>query len=490
MKNERSFLVLLGLFTAFVLAGHFRPYYVTRGYIPNDFGAFYCGGKAVLHRADPYRVEPILSCERGLTKVDPRWQKIMSTSGVVPAPLPGYDFIFLAPFSALPVRLAVMILGVLLIAATLLTGYSLARMSALPFSAAFAVAFMGITYGASPLGQIAILAIAALAVAALLLRLGKQQWAACAAAAALIEPHLGIPVVVAMFIFVPRVRLTIALFVAGLALCAAAAVGTRGIAEYPAFLSLHARAEVSESYQYSLTWLMHALGASPKASLVWGSLSSLILFAVCIAVLSRNREGAVSSGAVILLPAAFAVFGGTFMHSSQITAALLAAVVLVQPPALLLTPMLGAALLTAPYSDIHTLAALPSLVLALLAAWCVTFFPEHVWNPGTAARKAFAVTLVGAAITALLFALRVVHPPETAPGISFVADPNAFASIGWGQMMDAEAAQDRTPLFYYLLLKMPAWVGVAMTLWLSSRTLLGHVEIPGVSLAETRRSAT
>jgi hypothetical protein len=141
------FLLLLAVLTAFDLVGHLRPY-ATRGFVPEDFGAFYCAGKVVLQRHDPYRVEPLLDCERQLALIDPRWEGELTNEGVNAAPLPGYDFIPLAALAALPARLAVAIFGLLLLGVTALTGYCLARMSALPPIAAFAIAFVGITYGA------------------------------------------------------------------------------------------------------------------------------------------------------------------------------------------------------------------------------------------------------------------------------------------------------------------------------------------------------
>src|SRR5579884_1561266 len=51
----------------------------------NDFTAFYCAGSVVRAHADPYLVEPLRGCERGLDEFPgaPAWH-------VVPAPFPGY----------------------------------------------------------------------------------------------------------------------------------------------------------------------------------------------------------------------------------------------------------------------------------------------------------------------------------------------------------------------------------------------------------------
>ena len=70
---------------------------------PTDFRAFYCGGAALARGANPYRVEPLRSCER----------ETLAQSGlhmderhVLPAPFPPYALLAFAAFSVLPFRTA------------------------------------------------------------------------------------------------------------------------------------------------------------------------------------------------------------------------------------------------------------------------------------------------------------------------------------------------------------------------------------------------
>jgi hypothetical protein len=468
-RGERIFLFLLALLTVVVVAGHMRPY-LTRDFVPTDFGAFYCGGKTVLQRQDPYRVQPLLDCERRLAAVDRRWNSNL-IEGVSAVPLPGYAFLPLAALAMLPPRLAVLVFGFLLLAATAVIGYCLARMSALPLSAAFAVAFIGIGYNATALGQIAPFAIASVAAGALLLRLGKQRWAVLAASAALIQPQFGLPIMISSFLFLPRVRILIGLIVLTLTLGTFVTVGTRGAIEYPSFLSIHARSEVNSPYQYSLTWVAHTLGADAKTALAAGEASYLLLLVTCLLVLARSGNRGITTGAVILLPAAFSVFGGTFIHDHQIAVALIAAIVLVQPASTILTTVLGAALLTVPYGAMHTLNAIPSLLLTVLAAWCVVFFPMRGLGMRTAIQRATATVILISAILATILVLRPTKWSMLHGVVPIVHQPAAIASLEAQHVLDDAEKYRHTPLLYFFLLKLPTWCGLAITLWYSSRML-------------------
>jgi hypothetical protein len=474
---SRVLLSLLAILTAFVIAGHLRSY-ASRNFVPGDFGAFYCAGKVVLHRQDPYRVEPLLSCERALSRSAHRGNQ-PDSDGVDPAPFPGYEFAAFAAMALLPVRLAVAFFGVLLLAATLVTAYCLSRMSALPFIPALAVAFMGTTFSASGLGQLAPIAIAALAAAALLLRMGRVPAATVAASVALLQPQFGIPVMIAAFVFLPRARLVVLYITVLLALCSVAAVGVRGTVEYLSVLPIHARAELNNPHQYSLTWVVHAIGGSASIALAAGTISYVIAVTASWLLLYFARDAAIRSGAIFLLPAAFAMFGGTFVHHYQISVALLSAIVLLQPATIALAP-LAAALLTVPFESTQyaTQSSMLSWMLAIAAAWCAVFFPMQAatMNVSKATRTATFIAALCGAIVVYLLAIRPA-PYATAPQM-VVHHANALASQEFQLGNDAWLKHDRTPISYYLMLKLPMWAGLGLTIWLSSGMLLRGAAIP------------
>lgn len=472
LKFERYFLLMLGVLTALVVVGHLRPY-ASRGFVPDDFGAFYCGGKVVLHRQDPYRVGPMFVCQRALASVDRRW-KAATDEGVNTAPLPPYAFVPLAALAAAPVRIAAVLFVLLLLASSAVTGYCLSRMSTLPPAVAFAAAFMGTTYGSTELGQLAPIAIAALAASALLLRLGRQRSAAMTASVALLQPQFALPAFAALFLFVPRTRVTIAAIGGIAVLCSFAALGLHGTIEYLSVLPAAARSELNAPFQYSLTWFVHAFGASGNAALIAGTLSYLACFAIALFILARSGKRAITTGAVVLLPAAFAVFGGTYVHTHQMSVAILAAIVLVPAAATLISPMVAAALIMLPYitTGLAGLATVPSLVLTVLIVWAMAYFTDRPFPFAVAVRSATVTAILIAVLIAVLVAVR--PPRGISPTISIVTlhHSDALVSVENQHVNDTLARVDGTPPLYYMPLKIPMWAGVALTLWLSSWMLI------------------
>lgn len=58
---------------------------VRTGFFMGDFRAFYCAARVTAHGADPYRTEPIRTCERGIGNT----VFFEKNPGVaIPAPLP------------------------------------------------------------------------------------------------------------------------------------------------------------------------------------------------------------------------------------------------------------------------------------------------------------------------------------------------------------------------------------------------------------------
>ncbi len=489
-------LTLLCVLTIGAAYGHLRGY-AHRSFVPLDLRAFYCAGRVVRQRADPYLVQPLLACEQQVRGDDSE----PAVGYVMPAPLPPYALAPLAALAGLTPHGATLLFGALLLLATLVIAYCLARMSALPPAVALAVAFIGITYEASGIGQIAPFAIAALAGSALLLRLDRPRLAALCACLALIQPQFGLPAALALFAFVPRARLVLLAGAVLAALVSVACVGLHGVLEYPSVLAAQARSEVGSPSQYSLTWLVHSLGAGTSLALALGSAWYAGLVAWSLVLLARERAAATASGAIVLVPAAFAVFGGTFVHVHQIAVALLAAVVLLAPRNDLRLGWLAAALLTMPFIAVRswTGAAAPTLLLALIAVWCVVFFSraltgavatssvaadpvaagggDRVAPARRAAVRATVATACIAAYVALLLIVRS-HVPAVDVTLSVPHDAGEIASLEWARIEALMARQDRTPLAYYLLVKLPTWLALATLVIGISRVMLAETTAP------------
>ena len=86
-------------------------------------------------------------------------------------------------------------------------------------------------------------------------------------------------------------------------------------------LPAHALSELTRDTQYSLSAVLAALGVAPGAAVKAGSIwyfAMLIAGTIVAGRLARQTENAAFLACV---PPAFAVFGGTFIHMTQIAAA-------------------------------------------------------------------------------------------------------------------------------------------------------------------------
>ncbi len=285
-----------------------------------DFRAFYCAGMLTRIHSDPYRAQPLHDCEVGQTD---RNFAFYDRSITLPAPQPPYDFALFAAFSAAPFHLAKQCWGALLALAVAGTCAALIRLTALP-PAVVLCAMLPTFIGPSlALGQIIPLYAVAASGAILFVAERRYELAAIAAAVSLVEPHLGLPICVSLFLWAPRTRLVLGLTAAALAALSLAFGGTAENVEYFSHvLPLHALSELPADGQLSFTALLHGLGTSDKIALIGGSISYFVVSAIAIAA---ARAGALRLGNDALLaalPAAGAVLGGTFVHGTDIVAAI------------------------------------------------------------------------------------------------------------------------------------------------------------------------
>ena len=445
---HRSALVIAGLIAlaalSLALAGAAYP----RDSWPVDFRAFYCAGAVVADHRDPYRTEPLRRCEneaRGFT----------GGRGVpfaIPAPLPGYA---LAPFvllSRLPHRLAAALFVAALLASLALAVVVLSRLCELRVETIFAAVLLEALFAVF-LGQIVPLICAATVTAAFFVARGRDRAAALAASFAMLEPHLGLPVCLALFIARPRAR---AVLVGCGALCALLSVALLGLdanIEYVRdVLPAHALSEISNEEQYSLAYLAHLAGIGERAA---GGLGTLSYFVMLAAGIAAGRIAAARTGRtalLLLVPPAFAVIGGPYMHVQQLAIAI--------PAALLL-------------GGSHGREARPSAVAVMLLAvpWSATGF--SILNLPLVAAVTFvlAIDLFGASprraglvsVASLVFlvVLLLTLAPIPAARIGPV-DPsqgNALADSGWRNYVDVAFHSSIVP---YTFAKMLGWSGLIL----------------------------
>ncbi len=414
-----------------------------------DFNAFYCAGKAVAEHADPYLAEPLGTCER-MPKPWGLNQQIPHLS--MPAPLPPYALAPFALLAHLPYGAAVLAWLAISLACVLSTAWALRALTGLPLAGTIASLALVDGLAAMSQGQVVPVAVAGIAGAAWALSRERYALAASCAAAAMIEPHVGLPACLALLLFVPRTRLALA--ACGVA-CAALSLGLAGFAQNAEYLRAvipaHALSELVNEKQLSLTFLAHQLGASDALALRLGSLSYVAMLVAGLAAAKILAERLEAPALLAALPVAFTLVGGPFVHAAQMAAAIPAATLLYAAlPQRRAT--LGAALglVAIPWVQFANLGpAFPLCVaLAILAL---------AWSLGVERPLAVAALAGGAALLSAVPAAFFTPIPDPGAALAAAYDPGALAEKTWDVFV-REIAQSNGVA--YTLAKFPTWIGL------------------------------
>ena len=449
-------LLQTGLLVALVVALVALPY--TRRHMfgadaLGGFAAFYCGGAVARQGHDPYHAEPLRACERTL----PSYR--YDVAGVVePAPFPPVVLAAFGALSLVPFAWAVGAYAALALIAVAFATWALQRMTG--FSAWFIGASLaiGALYQNLRFGEIPPLVIGIVCTAALLLERGRPRSAALVASLSLIEPHVAGPVLLALFLVSKPSRATLAAVGGALAVISVVVLHPMLTAEY--FLSAlpaHAASEVSANDQYSVTWIAHMFGAPDGWAIRAGSIAYAATAAFGVLAGKRLATRFARPAFAVVVPAAFAVTGGLFIHDLQLPIALPAALLLASVTdgrvrALALVASFGLAVTW--FDDFGALLALAALAVM---AWTVPLGFTQPWR-----RAAFAAS-VGAGYTCVILAFHALSPDVHAalpPTADVGGSPNELASAVWGRFVRAtpygwaspRTLAEKLPLFAALAL--------------------------------------
>ncbi|MEO9263459.1 MAG: glycosyltransferase 87 family protein [Candidatus Baltobacteraceae bacterium] len=414
-----------------------------------SFKAFYCAGRAVIERRDPYLVEPLRSCEQSVAG------GTMTHGEVEPAPLPGYALAPFALLAVLPPRFAAILFALALAFATILSADLMARIIRAP-PAAVLFAFVPLSLLNIAYGEIPPIAVLALCAAAYFLV--RERWTAAGVlvSLALFQPNVGVPAAIAVLVFVPGSRLSIAASMLALAAISILTTGFAHNVEYfTAVLPLQAGSELAASDQYSLGHALYAAGLSAANSLFLAKLSFALMtaFGITLAGIIAGRRNAREF--LPLLPAAAVLFGGIYVHDIQMLFAL------------------PAALLIAARSRGRRYATMSAAALAfLIAVWTQraarsALFVDAVGVAGglfavlraPIGRRITQAALAAVATAACLVMLQRVEAPTTGNQIvtgSFTTSSREFAPAAWAQFLQATPALRRT----VFVLKIPTWLAL------------------------------
>jgi hypothetical protein len=414
-----------------------------------DFADFYCAGQSLDAHRDPYAYEPLHACEHRVGSAS-----ILQRDPALafPAPQPPYDF---PPFMALA-RIdfphAQAIAAVSIVLATLLAILALSRTS-VPLDVAAIVLILPAGYVELNAGQIVPFALLFLTLCAAALVHRRDAIAGVCAALTAIEPHLGLPVILAALLFVPRARIATAVTLACLAGVALLCAGPGLIVEYVhRVLPLHAAAEVGFPYQYSLTYALAAAGVPDSVALNVGIASFAGLVALGLAMALRLSRALERRELLVFFPAATAVMAGTFVHVVELCFAIPAAAVLAVSLRGWARNASAAALcaLMVPWIAVWSIKKLFALSLLLCMLLLVRLQIEAFFAFGT---------LVALAAAIYAFELRPPVLPDTFRG-AYRFSASDLVQTEWRAFVESLRTRDRS----WLAIKVPVWAGLVTLL--------------------------
>lgn len=423
-----------------------------------DFHAFYCSGYAIRAHADPYRTQPLATCER--TKTDSTFKAFFGQLAL-PAPQPGYDAALFAVFAMLPFAAASKLWTALLLACSLAAILLVRRISGEPLAVVSAALWLSLCMTSIYLGEIVPVCVCAIAAAAWFAKTSRYALAGLCAAATLVQPHIGIPVCLSVALWLPRARLALASAAGALAALAIATIGVQGNIEYAfAVLPAHALSEIGSDAQLGIAAVLHAVGmpaagAVRAASVLFAAFAGTgLLLAGTLA--RRFRDDAF----VVAVPAAIAVTFGVFMHVTEVAAALPLALLLRSHGAANRSLLTGAiVLLAVPWWSLATPMLFGSATGTLLAAVTVFFLVYNLQEQ----RAATAACIALAAAGALTLLLRW-HDASAVHG-AFAHVPQAllrapYPEASWRWFNDAYMSTGSAPSWG---LRAASWIGLGLT---------------------------
>lgn len=437
--------IMCALFVGRYLAG-------MSGAIDGDFRAFYCAAMAVRSGADPYFAQPLALCEA--VKVQPAFLFTAPPNVAVPAPLPGYALALFVPLTLLSFPVAAFWWTMILAAALAVTIVSLRRLTALPYPllAAALVLSEGLTSLWS--GELVPIVVLALCACAWYARHRKPWAAACAALVTMIEPHVGLPACAALAIWVSATRIPLLLGGAALSGTSVALLGmARNIEYFTTVLPAHVDLERSRVLQYSLTWVLHQAGVPDTMGTTLGTASYVGLLGFGLLWSRRVARDLSDDAAVVLLPPALVLLGGTYIHIAQMCIAIPIVLLLIarvnQPYRSTLAFVLAA--LSVPWPNLAA-SPLMAVIASLVVAICLRSFITN--DRMVMAAMAFtALLLVGSAIS-------LAHVPQTTPHLAAAMPRNAvaLAAVAWSHVV-AHSGYVESPIFWAI--KAPTWLALA-----------------------------
>lgn len=403
-----------------------------------DFLAFYCGGAAVAGHTDPYRAMPLADCERHIGT-----GPLVKSGVIIPAPLPPYALAAFALFAHLPFGTAQHLFDLASVIALVLTLFLLQRVTgAQRLVSAFALS--PLAWVVLALGQSVLIILAAIVVTGYLLQREHDGWATIPAAVAMLNPNIGLPVCVSLFLWRRKARLPLIGLASLFALISITILPPSVTLEYlSTVLPLHAQSEAGSAVQCSLAAVLVFLGVQIALALKLSTMQyvlMVILGSFAALGISQRLNDAAS---LAIIPPLFSVVGGTFIHQDDFLVAVPAALLLLQR--VKTVPLVtGSLICLTPLWKAP--GGLPGPILALAASAGLLIL--------TRVRIAIVLIVAAGLSTIVYLSTRVVPHPEGPVGS---VSSTAFAEASWALH---EAANPMSAL--ELAVKVPEWIGLVI----------------------------
>lgn len=444
-----------------------------------DFSAFYCAGRAAIEGRSPYEIEPLRTCEH-LT--GPALRVTNNSSLVLPVPLPGYAIAGIRPIALLPFSLASVFWLIGLFGACILSVIVLARVTGSEWESVAAALSLSLATISITLGQVVPFAFLAICLCAYFAASGRWQIASIAAIGSMVEPHLGIALCISIFAWIPSCRWTILTSLSALGLLSILTLGPDQAYLYLAqVLPAHSLSEAGFSEQYSVTSILAYLGLADIEAVRIGSAWFAVMVVLGVVVAGSIWKKTRDAAALVLVPPAFSVFGGVFVHVTQISIAV--------APALWLV---------AREKKGRQIAATVAMLL-LVFPWKVSYSPAAILAPafpiGYLAWIYFKRNVRAAILTGCIAGFLIVtinggyardhrsHSHYTGTSINA-----RLPEAPWSEYIRA----NRTPTVATLVAHLPTWVGLFLLLSLLSTyaTEMNTASEKDATQPDNRRSLT
>ena len=470
--SRRSFVALLnkappGFLITCLLASFILSVLYTRGWFQEDvLDTFTCAGQAILNGADPYRTEPLRTCElqkSGGTRFN-------NSGAVEPAPLPAYALVPFELLSIVSKKLAHAIFPALLLTAVILTCLAIAKLTSFSFPGLMLI-FIPTTYLNTVYGENTLFAVAGVALAGLALARKRYTLAALAVACSMVQPHIGLASCVALFLWVPETRRTLTVCAVVAAVLSIATIGVeRNVEYFRDVLPGQALAEVYADDQYSLTRMLFWFGFSPASAIRLGTISYVIMAVFGIWLSKKLSDVLKAPEFMALLPPVAVLLGGTFVHDIQMSLAIPCAIIL------------------AHHSEARkwmSWFAIPLIATILGHHWRWFFYLAPFLAAAFIARRSRSRTVVtswcaaGAIVIGVLFSssfFRQPPSPAATPMPTELLDGGRIASDAWGAYLRSGDTPPGASVVEWIE-RIPNWLGLICILIVATGQLCRRKQI-------------